>query len=75
MKDELAAALQREQELKARINTIRLRWAEGKALSALEALGALPEGYCFCQKNRDAMKPWPQHTGECQTARMALSGR
>lgn len=44
-------------------------------LQALEALGALPDGYCFCHRNRDAHKPEHEHTGECREARAAIERR
>ena len=43
---------------------------------ALGALGAMPEGYCFCFGNRrDPLKPEHEHTGECRDARAALDAR
>lgn len=44
-----------------------------KLYDALAALGALPDGYCFCPSDRDAWKPEDQHTGECRAARAALA--
>ncbi len=51
----------------------RLRKEKAAAISALQALGVLPEGYCFCQENRDALKPDAKHVGECQEARAILA--
>lgn len=39
-------------------------------LTALEALGAKPEGYCFCPFVADTDL---SHTGECQDARDAIA--
>lgn len=42
-------------------------------MEALEGLGVLPDGYCFCfGSRRDALKPEHEHTGECRAARAAL---
>ena len=38
--------------------------------AALEALGAMPDGYCFCRAFRDPDKE--NHSGECAQARAAL---
>ena len=41
---------------------------------ALEALGVMPDGYCFCfGSERDPRKPDHEHTGECRVARSVLS--
>ena len=42
---------------------------------ALEALGVMPEGYCFCAYERDPLKDLKgiPHTGECGAARSALA--
>lgn len=43
-------------------------------LVSLQALGVMPEGYCFCfGNNRDALKPDAEHTGECLDARAAIA--
>lgn len=43
-----------------------------RAVEALEALGAMPEGYCWCYGNdRDPAKATP-HTGECRDALAAI---
>lgn len=43
-------------------------------VSALQALGVLPDGYCFCfNSSRDASRPEHEHTGECRAARAALA--
>jgi hypothetical protein len=41
-----------------------------EALDALAALGAMPEGFCFCSTNRDPLKA--EHDGECAEARDVL---
>lgn len=42
-------------------------------IGAIEGLGVLPEGYCFCFGHyRDALKPERDHTGECRAIRSAL---
>lgn len=42
-------------------------------LAALQGIGALPNGYCFCfAVNRVADRPEHEHTGECQAARAAI---
>jgi len=53
------------------INTLE---AENVALvKSIQALGAMPEGYCFCFGNeRDPNKPEHEHTGECRDLRSAL---
>jgi len=47
--------------------------AYASLLSATQALGAMPEGYCFCSSNRigDNSK---QHEPECAELRASLSG-
>jgi len=45
-----------------------------RLLEALEALGVMPDGYCFCYgSRRDPTKPEEEHTGECREAREAIS--
>lgn len=42
-------------------------------LLALQAVGAMPEGCCFCYGHgRDAKKPEEEHVGECREARAAI---
>ena len=42
-------------------------------IAAIEGLGVLPEGYCFCfGHGRDATKTDREHTGECRALRSAL---
>lgn len=52
----------------ANTNLVTASW---ELLQALESLGALPDGYCFCPENRDAGKE--DHTGECHLARGAIN--
>jgi hypothetical protein len=47
--------------------------AASQILEALEALGVMPDGYCFCfGGHRDAMKLESEHMGECRDARAAI---
>jgi len=53
-----------------------LRASNTRLRGALEGIGVLPDGYCFCFNSyRDANKPEHEHTGECREARAALEGR
>lgn len=40
--------------------------------SAVEALGALPDGYCFCSSNRHGDGAPESHEPECRELRAAL---
>lgn len=42
--------------------------------SAVEALGALPDGYCFCRANRHGDGTPESHEPECRELRAALAG-
>ena len=50
---------------------MRLKEDKAQLLAALEALGAKPDGYCFCisQEQIEA-----GHTGECKDAQIAMKG-
>ena len=55
----------------------RINYNAAPALrAALEALGAMPEGYCFCFHNdrdpRKSIADGRRHTGECLHALRAL---
>lgn len=53
-----------------------LRASNTRLRGALEGIGVLPDGYCFCFNSyRDANKPEHEHTGECREARAALEGK
>ena len=41
---------------------------------AAEALGALPDGYCFCSADRHGEGPEESHEPECRDLRAALKG-
>ena len=46
---------------------------KNETVEALEAIGFLPEGYCFCyNRTRDALRPEVEHTGECREARAVI---
>ena len=47
--------------------------AAPELLEALTALGVMPDGYCFCNQNRDPLKAEKEHTGECQDARATIA--
>lgn len=50
----------------------RLEAAE-LGVASLQAIGALPEGYCFCPSDRDANSSHNKnHVGECFDARKAI---
>ncbi len=51
----------------------RLIAAAPDLLAALEAIAALPEGYCVCRDRRDAGKLDHYHEGECQAVRAAIA--
>jgi hypothetical protein len=51
----------------------RLWAAAPELLSALEALGVMQDGYCFCPHNRDPHKGDQLHTGECTAACAAIA--
>jgi hypothetical protein len=63
-----------ELRVKAMENALRESAAQLAALrEAAEAVGCLPDGYCFCfGHTRDARKPEAEHTGECRQLRAAL---
>jgi len=65
-------ALDREVDILALETRLALLEAVRKAL---EALGVMPEGYCFCAYERDPLKDLKgiPHTGECGAARSALA--
>lgn len=57
------------------INMLTNKPTVEEVLDALEAIGVLPEGYCFCfgqAYKRDANRPDHAHTGECRDAREVI---
>lgn len=49
----------------------KLQADKAALLAAAQAVGVLPEGYCFCSSDRDALKS--KHEPECRDLRAAIA--